>query len=805
MKTTRSKGAFTIIEVLLVISVISIIGSATYYTVSTSQETARERKLEADVASLNSAAQVYLANGGNLPGDLTADQVIAKLKTRADATSGAQAIGLKGSTIDDRIQSVWQNMDEAGSEQLRAAWDGNTRRFVLSRSGAGGIKRFELNAALAGDAPATETRNNNLAAATETQWVWDYNETTDSTPTLGTAPTTGTGAGYAPPTASALNTLAAPNFSHQGGNVALLQFDLSVTLTNPNPAGTSQIYYTTGGALTLYKGESISVGPGGQITALAVSVDPDRWNDSDSDTKTYSTSPVNLAISLNAAQGAMTYQQAGGQMTNAEVQTPAPATVNLLSAAQIPAQYLNSDQFQIYYTTDGSDPTTSETALAGTAFSETFSSPQIDVSISRWGTGSSLTIKAVARSLNPEFFVTSPVVSQSISITPTSLVAPIIDPASGVRSDDLPISITLAQGASYPADARIYYTTDGSDPGPGAGTLYTAPFTLGPSATVVKARVYGPAAIAEQWFTPSGVTEATYQTVNVPEGALVGNATVNGTFYGSIIYTNQMNNLPQYINFNSSASVLQGNVYFPGTPTFNFNGNMNTIIQGRQFNADGTEILPNTDTARIVDLDGSVQPNNYFVTFNSGAVIQGKVYRRATPPTMPAVSNPPNPSNGNYYTLNGGSATISANEYGNANVNSGTLTLNPGNYGNFNVGGTLVLGVPGATVPAVYNFQGMNLNSGSKVVIVGPVVLTMRYGLNANSEIGNAANPDWLQLQMAGGDFTMNSSAKVYAKVVAPNNTVNLNGTFNGSVAAKTLVINGNGIAFTLPPVVSGS
>lgn len=847
MKTNARRlfGGFTIIEVLLVVAVISVIGSATFYTVTTTQETARERKLEADVASINSAAQIYLANGGNLPADLAEDQVLDKLKTRADSATGSKSTGLKGSAIDSRIVSVWQGSEEAANARLRARWDGGARRFVLGRDGGAGIKRFEFDAALAAENPVVEARDNHLAAATETQWVWDYNENTNTTPALGTAPGSGTGAGYTAPTGSGKNVLAGPNFSHQGGPIPLIQYLLPVTLSNPNASGTSQIFYSLAGSpYILYKGETLSVQPDQSINAYAASVDPDHWEDSAIVPKNYTAIPVTLGISLNVPQSSMTFQEAGGQMTNQALATPPPATVNLLSTSQIPTGYLNSSNFQIYYTTDGTDPATSQTAAAGTSFAGVFASPQIGVDITRWGTASSLTIKAIARSLNAPYFTTSSVVSQSIDITPTSLQAPVITPSSGVRSDTLPISIALAAGGAYPADARIYYTTNGTDPGnsngePSSGTLYSAPFQLGVSNSVIRARVYGPAS-SRQWFTPSAPAEGSYFTESTPDGALVGNAEIYGAaFEGSIIYAKPaVGQTMLNITFTQGARILKGNLYLPGTPNI-YNGwvgdpvkwtpandgSFASRIQGRQFTAAGVEILNDPSwsaSPRVIDQGQTLTPTNYHLVFYNNSYIEGKIYRQSNAPSLPTVAQPPSKANNN--SLDYGSyrlpppGGLSSSPNANLTLNSGSqpLILLPGNFGTLTANNNTVIRLGDSSNPDVvqyYSADSLNLNGGSKLVIVGKVVLTLRsrVEINNGSILGNAAHPDWLRLQFYTTStntpqmFAANSGSAAYAAVVAPNAAVDLNNgsVFNGSVTARLLRITSNSVVFSIPPVIA--
>ena len=112
------------------------------------------------------------------------------------------------------------------------------------------------------------------------------------------------------------------------------------------------------------------------------------------------------------------------------------------------------DGCTIYYTTDGSDPTTSSTAYNGS-----FSAP--------YGEGST-TIKAIA--VDGQGYI-SPV--SEVTYTwgvPTVTIIP-----SSRNTTASSVTVTLN---GTPANATIYYTTDGSTPNAENGTVYDGPFSV---------------------------------------------------------------------------------------------------------------------------------------------------------------------------------------------------------------------------------------------------------------------------------------------------------------------------------------
>jgi hypothetical protein len=261
--------------------------------------------------------------------------------------------------------------------------------------------------------------------------------------------------------------------------------------------------------------------------------------------------------------------------------------------------------------------------------------------------------------------------------------------------------------------------------------------------------------------------------VTIP--ALVRHApSINGGLDGSVQVL-----LGEDLTLNSSAFV-SGDVLVVGTPTVQINGHP-TYVGTR----DGT---------------GSVTPANYRVTLNGSAVVRYLV-RRTDALSLPTVSTPPATTGTRDVSIN--AAGQSAGDFATLrnltlNSNAGTITAPAGTYGNFTANGSsvLVLGVAGATTPAVYNLQGLTLNGTSQVQVVGPVVINLASGVSLNGSLGNSAHPEWVALNVAAGGVTLNSNVSLHGYVTAPNGTVTINGNsvLRGGVVADRLTINSNGL-----------
>lgn len=163
---------------------------------------------------------------------------------------------------------------------------------------------------------------------------------------------------------------------------------------------------------------------------------------------------ANFALSTSSAQS-LSYQQAGTpQFVPASGTFPGPFTVTILSP---------TSGAQIYYTTDGSTPTSNSTLYTSAGIRVT----------------ASVTINAIAAGPG---YADSNVASASyvIQAPPPQVPLPVITPAGGVYSGGQTVSITDSQSG-----ATIHYTTDGSA-ATANSPVYHGSFSVNTS-TVVKA------------------------------------------------------------------------------------------------------------------------------------------------------------------------------------------------------------------------------------------------------------------------------------------------------------------------------
>ena len=162
----------------------------------------------------------------------------------------------------------------------------------------------------------------------------------------------------------------------------------------------------------------------------------------------------------------------------APVISPAQGTFTSAQTVSITDATANAT---IYYTTDGSTPTTGSSVY------------NVPITVS-----STETVEAIATASG---YTNSAVTKAAYTITPPA-AAPVISPAQGTFTSAQTVSITDAT-----ANATIYYTTDGSTPTT-SSSVYNVPITVSSTETVE-------AIATASGYTNSAVTKAAY-TISLP-------------------------------------------------------------------------------------------------------------------------------------------------------------------------------------------------------------------------------------------------------------------------------------------------
>jgi rhamnogalacturonan endolyase len=139
------------------------------------------------------------------------------------------------------------------------------------------------------------------------------------------------------------------------------------------------------------------------------------------------------------------------------------------------------------------------------------------------------------------------------------------------------------------------------------------------------------------------------------------------------------------------------------------------------------------------------------------------------------------------------------------NSAAGQIAAPAGAYGDFaaNGGSGFTLGVAGATLPSVYHFQRLTLNSQAQIQVIGPVIVVVANSINVNGGvIGAVDHPAWLTLNIYMGGLTLNGGGNVYGYVAAPGGTILVNGNCQivGGMASDRLTVNNTGRLRLLAP-----
>lgn len=318
------------------------------------------------------------------------------------------------------------------------------------------------------------------------------------------------------------------------------------TSTGDSPTGT-RLYYTIDGTDpgvatgadgrqqpvtgTLYTGEIVL--PAAQrfsdITVTARTYAPSAALDwFTASTLTRTTVPAvpkpKPQVDITSAKTAFTYGDVGGPFDAGTQPAPARAanpTIVLSNSASLATSLQSSTYFLVKWAYAGEDPLTATSGVTtGPAFSNGMPAMSIPIDYARWAGRTSLSLRTRAVTQRPADLDSSDLDSLDVSIQKSQLRAPIIGELVDIPAQRrAAISPATGPGDS-PTGVRIYYTTNGTDPGivtgangyqePATGTLYTGVITI-PAALAntdirVTARAYSPAG-AKDWFLASSAVQ----------------------------------------------------------------------------------------------------------------------------------------------------------------------------------------------------------------------------------------------------------------------------------------------------------
>jgi hypothetical protein len=280
--------------------------------------------------------------------------------------------------------------------------------------------------------------------------------------------------------------LPAPTFSLAAGTYTTSQ---TVTISDAT-AGTT-IYYTTNGTTpttssSVYSG-AITVSTTETLEAIAV------------ETGYTNSSVATAAYTISSVLPAPTFSLAAGTYTTSQTVTISDATAGVT----------------IYYTTNGTTPTTSSSVYSGA----------ITVSVTEM-------LEAIAVEAG---YTNSPAATAAYTINSSVLPAPVFSPVAGTYTS--PQSVTISDTAP---GTVIYYTTNGTTPST-SSTIYMSPIWQSSTQTLRAIAV-------ETGYTNSLVTTAAYTIAPVlqtPSFSLAGgpvaypspqSVTINDSSTGASIY-----------------------------------------------------------------------------------------------------------------------------------------------------------------------------------------------------------------------------------------------------------------------------
>ncbi len=312
----RAAKAFTLVEVLIAVSVLAVIAGLAVSSFGGFKGSVEQQKLANDVNTLNSAISLYIISGGSLDKVTDPIQVIDKLKTVVDADLEKRMPGSSSSLIDRRLTAITTT---SVPTEVFAEWIPADSQFkvVTNKSPSQSIRivAFEL-----GTPPASvvsEAREPSMKFSKVSKWIWDYQDRAldprlapSAIPLSILAPPSNPLATVVPPPPAPPVILASPDFSLPGAGLpdpmgnfipwTKADYPLSITLIDPNPAGAAEIiFWVNGNAPGVYSGQTLTLFPDDLVTAYAKPLNPTSHIQSSNAQEVYTATLVNPNLNFS--------------------------------------------------------------------------------------------------------------------------------------------------------------------------------------------------------------------------------------------------------------------------------------------------------------------------------------------------------------------------------------------------------------------------------------------------------------------------------------------------------------------------
>lgn len=320
-RSPHCRGGFSLLELVIMISIIGIIAGVGFALLSDDSDASRVTKLQSDIATLNQMVAVYVADGGSLAGITTPQAVLDKLKRSRPQSEWQQHVGVvSGRLLDIRLRAQMTTQPDSANNP-RAFWDRTKQRFVMNQGQGNAVSEFYLDESLANADFGTEKRTKSVVTfnSSNSGWVWGASasnsaasylnpqpfsapsqntpfnpaEAASSSTTPPTDPSAGSGGGSGGgdgnPSQPTLAILPIPLISPIGGTFAFTSFPATATISNGGaPTGVSMLMYSiNGGAWQEYTGSSIPLTPAMSLQARNVTTRPAEYTTSFTNTQTY--------------------------------------------------------------------------------------------------------------------------------------------------------------------------------------------------------------------------------------------------------------------------------------------------------------------------------------------------------------------------------------------------------------------------------------------------------------------------------------------------------------------------------------